>query len=165
VDLKVQSLWLTVQISKVILLIHYTTWFSIKLVLDVQKNLFCDIQGVSHWNDSFKLTDRNMQVRFCLKVFVYFWGLEIWVSSTSFQKINIGWPPISLQQKGYRISVILIFDDPFHKKWLLLVILVWLMIKPSGLGFFWSNMDVEAVQASEVAVATEVNEAAEVFKV
>ena len=37
-------------------------------------------------------TDRNMQVKFCLKVTVYSWGLEIWVSSTSFQKINIGWP-------------------------------------------------------------------------
>ena len=52
------------------------------------------IQGVSHWNVSFKLTltDRNMQVRFCLKVTVYSWGLEIWVSLTSFQKINLGWP-------------------------------------------------------------------------
>ena len=27
-----------------------------------------------------------------MKVFVYFWGLGIWVSSTSFQKSNIGWP-------------------------------------------------------------------------
>ena len=53
-----------------------------------------NVQGVSHWNVSFKmsLTDRNMQVRFCLKVSVYSWGLEIWVSSTSFQKSSIGWP-------------------------------------------------------------------------
>ena len=52
------------------------------------------IQGVSHWNVSFKmaLTDRNMTVRFCLKVFVYSRGLEIWVSSTTFQKISKGWP-------------------------------------------------------------------------
>ena len=34
------------------------------------------IQGVSHWNVSFKmaLSDRNIQVRFCLKVSVYSWG-------------------------------------------------------------------------------------------
>ena len=46
------------------------------------------------WNVSFKLTltDRNMEDRFCLKVSVYFWGYGIWVSSTSFQKSNIGWP-------------------------------------------------------------------------
>ena len=52
------------------------------------------IQGVSHWNVSYKLTltDRNMQVRFCLKVSVYSWDWGIWVSSTSFQKSNIFWP-------------------------------------------------------------------------
>ena len=52
------------------------------------------IQGISLWNVSFKLTltDRNMQVRFCLKVSVYSWDYGIWVSSTSFQKSNIGWP-------------------------------------------------------------------------
>ena len=38
---------------------------------------------------SFKmvLTDRNMQDRFWLKTSVYFWGLEIWVSSIRFQKV------------------------------------------------------------------------------
>ena len=52
------------------------------------------VQGVSHWKVSFKmaLPDRNMQVRFCWKVSVYSWGLEIWISSTSFQKSTIGWP-------------------------------------------------------------------------
>ena len=46
------------------------------------------LQGISPWNVSFKLTltDRNMQVRFCLKVSVYSWDYGIWVSSTSFQK-------------------------------------------------------------------------------
>ena len=29
---------------------------------------------------------------YVVKVFVYSWGLGIWVSSTSFQKNNIGWP-------------------------------------------------------------------------
>ena len=49
------------------------------------------IQGVSHWNVSFKLTltDRNMQVKFCLKVSVDSWGLEILVSSTSYSTVNI----------------------------------------------------------------------------
>ena len=52
------------------------------------------LQGVSHWNVSFELTltDRNIQARFCFRVSVYFWGHGIWVSSTSFQKSNIGWP-------------------------------------------------------------------------
>ena len=64
------------------------------------------IQGVSHWNVSFKmaLTDRNMQVRFCLKVSVYSWGLEIWVSSTSFQKSSIGWPQQPPSEKVPYIS-------------------------------------------------------------
>ena len=57
-------------------------------------NIFCEIilQGVSYWNVSFKmaLTDRIVQVRFFLKVSVYSWGLEIWVPSIRFQKINIG---------------------------------------------------------------------------
>ena len=54
----------------------------------------CVLQGISLWNVSIKLTvtDRNMQVRFCLKVPVYSWGYGIWVSSTSFQKSKIGWP-------------------------------------------------------------------------
>ena len=60
--------------------------------------LFQKIQGrsVTHWISKRKFTElasyRNMQVRFCLKVTVYSWGLEIWVSLTSFQKINLGWP-------------------------------------------------------------------------
>ena len=60
------------------------------------------------------------------------WGLEIWVSSTSFQKSNIGWP----QQPPTEIVLISvknwIFDDPFHKKGPVLVILVPGMIQPSG---------------------------------
>ena len=34
------------------------------------------LQGVSHWNVSFRmaLTDRNIQVSFCLKVSAYSWG-------------------------------------------------------------------------------------------
>ena len=45
------------------------------------------------------LTDRNMQVRFYLKIFAYSWGLEIWFLSTSFWKNNIGWPQQPLTEK------------------------------------------------------------------
>ena len=51
------------------------------------------------------------------------------------------------------------------KKLPVLVILVPLMIRPSGSGSFFKNWTVEAVEASEVAEATEVNEAGEVSKV
>ena len=55
-------------------------------------------------------------------------GLGICVSSTSFQKNDIGWP----QQKEYQISMKnWIFDDPFHKKGLVLVIWALGMIQPS----------------------------------
>ena len=70
---------------------HLLKKMTLVWILPVNNSL---IQGISLWNVSFKLTltDRNMQVRFCLKVSVYSWGYGIWVSSTSFQKSNIGWP-------------------------------------------------------------------------
>ena len=95
----------------------YSLTFSLEIFI---KNFFCKnsakycewtislddelctlLQGISHCNVSFKmaLTDRNMQVTFCLKVSVNSWGLEIWVSSISFQKIDIGWPQ-QPQRKG-----------------------------------------------------------------
>ena len=59
-------------------------------------------------------------------------GLHICVLSTSFQKNDIGWPQQPLEEE-YQISVKnWIFDDPFHKKGLVLVILVLGMIKSSG---------------------------------
>ena len=59
-------------------------------------------------------------------------GLHICVLSTSFQKNDIGWPQQPLQEE-YQISVKnWIFDDPFHKKGLVLVIWVLGMIKSSG---------------------------------
>jgi hypothetical protein len=52
------------------------------------------------------------------------------------KKNNIGWPQQPLQ-KEYQISVKnWIFDDPFHKKGPVLVILVLEMIQPSGSGSF-----------------------------
>ena len=46
-----------------------------------------------------------------------------------------------------------------------MVILVPMMIKPSGSGmFFWGNWALEAVEASEVTEAAKVNKAGEVSK-
>ena len=52
------------------------------------------LQGISYWNvkSNLGLTDRNILVRFCLKICAWSWGLDIWVSSTNFQKSNIDWP-------------------------------------------------------------------------
>ena len=77
-----------------------------------------------------------MQARICLKVVLKSWDLDIWVSSTSFQKNNIGWPQQPPTEK-VQISVkIWVFDDPFHKKRPVLVI--WLPggIQPSGAVMF-----------------------------
>jgi hypothetical protein len=55
-------------------------------------------------------------------------GVEIYVSSTRFQKSNIGWPQQPLKE-SYQISVKnWIFDDSFHKKGLVLKIWVLGMI-------------------------------------
>ena len=71
----------------------------------------------------------------------------------------------SLHQKGYHLLVKnWIFDDLFHKKLSLLVILVPVIIRPWGLGSFLRNWALEAVEASEVAEAAKVNEAGEVSK-
>ena len=56
------------------------------------------------------------------------------------------------------------FDDPFHKKGPVLVILVLGMIQPSGSGIFLMCRAVEVDEASEVAEAAEVIEAAEVLR-
>ena len=64
-----------------------------------------------------------------------------------------------LRQKRYHILVKnWIFDDPVHKKIPVMIILVPVMIRPSG------NWALEAVEASEVAEGAEVKEAGEVSK-
>ena len=63
-------------------------------------------------------------------------GWEIWVSSTSFQKSNIGWPQ---QPSTERVSVISknwIFDDLFQKKGMILIVWVLGMIQSSGSAIF-----------------------------
>ena len=100
--------------------------------------LYVQVQGVPHWNVSFKLAlrDRNMRFRFCLKVSVYFWDYGIWVSSTTFQESNMGLPQQPPTEMVPYVSESLDFDKPFHKKWSVLVILMPLMIKPLGSGSF-----------------------------
>ena len=63
-------------------------------------------------------------------------GWEIWVSSTSFQKSNIGWPQQPPTERVSDISKNWIFDDLFHKKGLILIVWVLGMIQPSGSAFF-----------------------------
>ena len=60
---------------------------------------FCDkrwvhIQGLSTGFDILWRPLRPTKSKFLIKrkVSLYFWGLDIWVSSTSFQKSNKGWP-------------------------------------------------------------------------
>ena len=68
--------------KRIIKIIRYQTFLFLQMfILQIYH-----LQGVSHWNVSFKmtLTDRNMEVRFRLNVTEYSWDLEIWVSSTSF---------------------------------------------------------------------------------
>ena len=59
-------------------------------------------------------------------------GLHICVSSTSFQKNDIGWPQQPPTERVSDISKNWIFDDPFHKKGQVLVVWVLGMIKPQG---------------------------------
>ena len=60
-------------------------------------------------------------------------GLEICVSSTNFQKNDVGQPQQPPTVSEYQMSVKnWIFDDPFHKKGLVLIIWVLGIIKPSG---------------------------------
>ena len=92
-------------------------------------------------------------------------GLEIWVSVISFWKSNICWPQQPPRER-YQIPVKnWNFDDPFHKKGLVLVIWVPGMIQPSGSVFlYWWIEAVEVIEATEVIEAVEVIEPIEVLR-
>ena len=63
-------------------------------------------------------------------------GFDFCVSTTSFQKNNIGWPQQPLKER-VQISVKnLIFEDSIHIKGPVFVILVTRMITQSGTGSF-----------------------------
>jgi hypothetical protein len=74
-----------------------------------------------------------MQTRICLMVVLK--SLEIWISSTSFQKSNIGWPQQPPTEKVQIKVKIWVFDDQFHKKEVLVIWLPW-SIQPSGAVIF-----------------------------
>ena len=59
-------------------------------------------------------------------------GLEICVSSTSSQNNDIGWPQQPPTERVSDISKKWIFDDPFNKEGLVLIIWVLGMIQTSG---------------------------------
>ena len=69
------------------------------------------------------MTDWNMQVTFCLKVSVYSWGYGIWVSSTSFQKSNIGQPQRHPTENSTWVLMILSFFFSKHQTKILLAAL------------------------------------------
>ena len=63
-------------------------------------------------------------------------GLEFCVSSTSFQKSNIGWPQQPPTERVSNFSKNWIFDEPFQTNGLVLVIWVLGMNQPSGSAIF-----------------------------
>ena len=64
-----------------------------KTIGDKKFHFFILVQGISYWDvkSNLGLTNRNVFVRFSLKVFVWSWGFDIWVSSRDFQRKNIDW--------------------------------------------------------------------------
>ena len=76
------------------------------------------LQGISYWNVFYDLTltDKNMQARICLKVVLKSWDLDIWVSSTSFQKNNISWPQQPPTEKVLKFNMIFHDSTNFFSK-------------------------------------------------
>ena len=72
--------------------------------------IWCILQGISHWTGHYELalTDRNMQVKSCLKVVLESWDYKFLIYILGFQKSNIGWPQQPLTEK------VLIFNMIFY---------------------------------------------------
>ena len=68
------------------------------------------------------------------------WDREFLGTTTIFQKNNIGWPQQPQSEKVSDIGKNWIFDDPFHKKGPVLVILVPGMIQLLGSGSFFGEI-------------------------
>ena len=60
-------------------------------------------------------TDRNSQVKSCLKVVLESWDDKFLIYILGFQKSNIGCPQQPLTEKVLKSVKNWIFDDPFHK--------------------------------------------------
>ena len=67
--------------------------------------------------------------------------MGIWVSLISFQKSNIGWPQQPQTERVSDFSKNWIFENPFHKKGPVLVILVPEMIQSLGSGSFFGEIE------------------------
>ena len=114
-------------------ILHKFTQYATVLVQNRAQILHYIVQGVSHWNVLFELALRgrriiNLVKLLCLVASV---GVGISVSYTSLWKSNIGWPQQPLTEKILKSVINWIFDDTFHKKRQVLVILVPGMIQPS----------------------------------
>ena len=100
----------------------------------------------------------NFKELWCL---VAFWGLEICVSSTSFQKKSIGWPQQPPTERLSDISWKLDFWWSIPQKINSIGYFGASDDQTIRISFFWGNWGLEAVEASEVAAVAEVNEAGE----
>ena len=83
----------------------------------IPDNLFPSItvvQGISYWSVGNKSTLRGRRIH----NFIELWclvgsgGLDIWVSSTSFQKSNIGWPQQPLTERVLKFNMIFPYSTP-----------------------------------------------------
>ena len=92
------------------------------------------IQGLSTGFDilwrPWRPSKNNFLVK--MKVSVYFWGLGIWVSSTSFWKSNIGWPQQPPLERVPYISEKLNFWWSIPQKGTIIGHFAPKMIQPSG---------------------------------
>ena len=85
----------------------------------VQPFAFTDkkiLQGISYWNGTYELAlmDKDMQVKFGLKIVLECWGREFLGTTTIFQKNNISWPQHSPTEKVLNFNMI--FHDSTPKK-------------------------------------------------
>ena len=93
------------------------------------------------------LRDSRINIFFKLGCLVASEGWDIWVSSICFKKSNTSRPQQPPTERVSYISEKWNFDDPFHKKGPILVILVPGMIHPSGSGSYmvkwgcWGHWD------------------------
>ena len=111
--------------------LSFVPWLSMYLAFSMIK---IQVQGVSYWNVLKAL--RCRRTNNCVEIWclVASGGVDIWVSWPSFQRSYFGWPQQPPAEKVLKSVKNWIFDDEFHKKWQLLVILVPRMIQPSESG-------------------------------
>ena len=97
---------------------------NLRLLISLISRLFCS-KGWSNYTVSegkvfflnLAMTERNMQVKFDLKLSVYSLGLNIWPLSFEFDFSLMGWPPQPPRERVPKINKIVSFwFQKFHKK-------------------------------------------------